>query len=277
LLILKLMEARGKLGSLTTVDEVKIKVMWNDNDNDNDNELEAESRWDCCSPGCDVSRKNKRLREEEDSSRNVSKWSRNEVISISSTEQQKADTTLVVMNGLVERLGHRHRAKFVMLVGEMVMSAAMMSIRKIGNSLEIFYGSSLPTVELGFYLGRLVYFIDMNYSDDESKHDALDSVGIRCLVLAVMYVDRLHKKKLVVLDPENVHRLFAAAFIIAIKYLEDAQLSQMDLAKICGLQIKNLNAVVIQFCLLSGFKFGFIAEEFDSIFCKIRAKAIVER
>ena len=69
------------------------------------------------------------------------------------------------------------------------------------------------------------------------------------LTLALIYIDRLCRKKKILLTEYNVHRILFVSVLAALKYNEDKFYSNVYYAKIGGLEIKQLNTLEIEFVI----------------------------
>lgn len=91
-----------------------------------------------------------------------------------------------------------------------------------------------------------------------------------CHVLALIYIDRLVK-----LHPDfavtdlTVHRLLAAATVIGAKYLDDLYFANSYYAKVCGLSLRELNALEANFVSLIRWKLNVTEDEFNAYFIQV--------
>jgi len=181
------------------------------------------------------------------------------------------------MELMKSKFGHAPSVLFFVRVAESSMNRVkkcspedVKLLQEQGNAPLVFYNKTLPRVNLKLYLGRLVYLTNIKYSEDSNRHfypnDYLDSVGIRCLTLACIYVERLCSRNKIKLDILNVHKIYAAAFVAGLKFIEDEQLHAKVLAEICGIDRINLHSVLLEFCNLSSFSFTVPSEEYSRVF-----------
>ena len=99
---------------------------------------------------------------------------------------------------------------------------------------QIFTSRSLPKISISDYIHRI-----MKYTKIEET----------TLILALIYIDRLCRKKKILLTEYNVHRILFVSVLAALKYNEDKFYSNVYYAKIGGLEIKQLNTLEIEFVI----------------------------
>ena len=108
-----------------------------------------------------------------------------------------------------------------------------------------------PSVAIGDYVAR---FSQMSPVEDE------------VLITAIGVMDRFiayESPRGFSLAEANVHRLWAAAFVISQKWLDDNVLSNGFYAKISGVKINELNALERAFLIAVNFSVGVCPEEFE--------------
>jgi hypothetical protein len=172
------------------------------------------------------------------------------------------------MERMAIKIDHPQTMEYLVAIAGAAMYRVKLSKEGL-NAPKVFYNNGVPGIDLNLYLGRLVHSTNVKYKEEKHRggypNDYFDSIGIRSLTLASVYVERLCSRSLIKLDAFNVHKLFAAAFVIALKYIEDEQPKPNILAEICGLDCKTLCAIILKFCDLSDFRFGVSSEEFDKV------------
>ena len=73
------------------------------------------------------------------------------------------------------------------------------------------------------------------------------------LIIALIYIDRICKKKGIVLSKYNIHRLLFTAILIAIKYNEDIICDNLYYSKIAGVTKKELQVLEYEFMKIIDF------------------------
>eukprot|EP00913_Durusdinium_trenchii_P035378 g33107.t1 len=109
-----------------------------------------------------------------------------------------------------------------------------------------------PSISVLDYLKR----IDKFFACSESVH-----------VAALVYLDRLVSKNAIDLNPLTIHRLLAAATVVAVKFLDDIYYKNAFYAAVCGLSLKELNKLEAHFISLLGWKLA-ISEEDYAAYCE---------
>lgn len=98
----------------------------------------------------------------------------------------------------------------------------------------IFNSRILPRISLSDYLARIFKYTKIEDST---------------LTLSLIYIDRLFRRKKIVLTEYNVHRILMSSLLISIKFNEDKYYSNTFYAKIGGMEVKQLNAIEIEFII----------------------------
>jgi len=135
----------------------------------------------------------------------------------------------------------------------------------------MFCGNSVPTMSLILYLSRLVRNINHAHSEDEN---GLESVGMKALLTATIYLTRLQRK----LEPDftinnlNIHRLFFVAITDALKFSEDDAPNNKYMSLVGGLSVESLNQLELAFCLNNQFDMTVKFEELEFAYQKYVSK-----
>jgi hypothetical protein len=165
----------------------------------------------------------------------------------------------------------------------------------IPTQFQTFFGKASPNVSLSWYLWRIVYYLN-KYPEIEpsffeadsaiknmgSRESALaqdkDSIvsktddqsalsrGLRCLLLALLYVDRI-----CAMHPEfpitmlSIHRLLLAAILVAAKFTDDLIVGEKNFARIGGVTVKELRKLELEFCSLIHFDLNVSDLEFERV------------
>lgn len=69
-----------------------------------------------------------------------------------------------------------------------------------------------------------------------------------CLVLAVIYVDRLLSYNVVCITDSNKYNIFSTALVIAVKIHDDNFYSNRCYAKVAGVSVNDLNSLELELC-----------------------------
>lgn len=69
------------------------------------------------------------------------------------------------------------------------------------------------------------------------------------LIIGLIYIDRLCKKKKIVLTEFNVHRILFCCIIIAVKFNEDKYYTNRYYSKIGGMDLRQLNEMEMELLL----------------------------
>ena len=101
------------------------------------------------------------------------------------------------------------------------------------RSYRIFYGSKVPDISISNYVIRIYKYARCSEA---------------CIVVALIYIERLLKKNLeMTLDELSVHRLFLSAIILAIKFYDDEYYNNKFYAKMGGVACHDLNKLERKF------------------------------
>ena len=101
-----------------------------------------------------------------------------------------------------------------------------------------FTNNNIPSISIKNYLMRL------------TKHS---KIGKSTIIIILIYIDRICKINNLLLTYYNIHKLFLASFILAIKYNEDQYYSMFIYSKIGGVSLSELNKLEFEFIKLIGF------------------------
>ena len=110
--------------------------------------------------------------------------------------------------------------------------------KKIKKDHSHFAHKHVPKISLFDYLLRI-----QNYSKAEDS----------TLIIALIYIDRICKKKGIVLSKYNIHRLLSTSILIAMKYNEDIICDNLYYSKIAGVTNKELLVLEYEFMKLIDF------------------------
>lgn len=146
---------------------------------------------------------------------------------------------------------------------------------------ETFCGNKEVKMHLHVYLAAAVMNINRLYNDDKDDRSSSSfdnnsdqnpfsccSIGIRLLLVASIYMDRLQKKQGIVLDYHYIYRMYAASIVVGLKYTEDILPSTKILSEVFGVSLKRMNRMISQFCTLIEFDLGYSLEQLRSKWCQ---------
>lgn len=138
---------------------------------------------------------------------------------------------------------------------------------EISTKTEVFCGKKKASVDLKSYMQRLVRITNRIYSFSSSDREG---AGIRSLIISMIYIERiLSLNDDLELVELNIHRLFLAAFMLALKMFEDEIPSEQALADIAGVKEDQLHAIESRFCRYIDFQLFINPDEYYSLFSKI--------
>ncbi|GBG34648.1 Cyclin-U4-1 [Hondaea fermentalgiana] len=154
-----------------------------------------------------------------------------------------------------------------------------------------FEGYNVPRLSLGWYLWRIVYFlnkyprVEATFFAEEEGHIAADfspgqhmpasherardmeavSRGLRSLLLALVYVDRVGQRYPdSPVTSRSLHRIMLTAIFVATKFSDDFSVGAETFARVGGLTVKELLRMEGAFCALIGFNLHVTDREFDA-------------
>ena len=102
------------------------------------------------------------------------------------------------------------------------------------QSKQIFSSKNLPKISLSDYLHRIIKYTKIEEST---------------VIMALIYIDRLCRKRKIMLTEYNVYRILFGSILAAIKFNEDKFYSNIFYAKIGGVEVKQLNQLEYEFLL----------------------------
>ena len=108
---------------------------------------------------------------------------------------------------------------------------------------QIYTSRKLPQISVNDYIVRIAKYMKVEDST---------------LVLALIYIDRISRKRKIFVNEYNVYRLFFMSVVVATKYNEDKHYSNTYYAKIGGVELEQLNQMEIEFVM--GIKFDLFVE-----------------
>lgn len=95
----------------------------------------------------------------------------------------------------------------------------------------LYTGKQIP-LSMVRYLERLIRYANSWASDTNPVYT--DTTGVRCAVIAIDYLKRVAKNGTFELHPETIHRSFAGAFLLALKFSDDFLISNEFWGKVAG-------------------------------------------
>lgn len=128
--------------------------------------------------------------------------------------------------------------------------------------LALFSAGEKPEISLADYLARIVQYAPIN---DE------------ILVVAVIYVDRMATQcQAPILNPFNVHRLFLASLLVAIKFYSDTFYSNSYFASVGGIPTGELNALERLLLKTLNFELVVSSEDFSLFHSKLISRQPIQ-
>ena len=112
------------------------------------------------------------------------------------------------------------------------------------NLIKPFIFKKMPHITIYDYIERLYKY---------------SKVSDEIFILTLIYIDRICFLYKIKLNYFNIHKLFLASFIVAIKYHEDSYYSMKFYAKLCGVPLKEMLHLEYEFLKLIRFNL-FVSE-----------------
>jgi len=113
---------------------------------------------------------------------------------------------------------------------------AVVSVKTENDGITEFHSARAPAITIHTYLIRVGKYFDCSDS---------------CLLTALIYIDRVIK-----LHPtfpvceRSIHRLLGTSLMVAAKFYDDNFYSNTYYAEVCGLTVKEINKLEVEFCRL---------------------------
>eukprot|EP00924_Labyrinthula_sp_SR-Ha-C_P010711 augustus_masked-scaffold_49-processed-gene-1.16-mRNA-1 protein AED:1.00 eAED:1.00 QI:0/-1/0/0/-1/1/1/0/471 len=151
-------------------------------------------------------------------------------------------------------------------------------MRLLKNSayLDMYEGISVPNISINEYLFGLVDVLDQFHEETPYSQYHGNGVGIRCLVMAVIYINRVKEMEdNFFLSVFNQHRIFAICILLAAKITEDEPIENEDWADVSGLYLEDLNEVELEFCRAIKWDLLATEEDIDQIYRDFGLKKLV--
>ena len=124
---------------------------------------------------------------------------------------------------------------------------------------QIYTSRKLPQISVNDYIVRIAKYMKVEDST---------------MILALIYIDRISRKKKIFVNEYNIYRLFFVSVVVATKYNEDKHYSNAYYAKIGGLELEQLNKMELEFVIGMNFDLFVEAKVFDkyetSLVCNYR-------
>eukprot|EP00924_Labyrinthula_sp_SR-Ha-C_P010710 augustus_masked-scaffold_49-processed-gene-1.17-mRNA-1 protein AED:1.00 eAED:1.00 QI:0/0/0/0/1/1/3/0/948 len=149
-------------------------------------------------------------------------------------------------------------------------------ILKNSAYLDIYEGISIPDIPLKEYLVGLVDVLDKFHQEAPfSKNDG-NGVGIRCLVMSVIYINRIKViEENFFLSVFNHHRIFAICMFLAVKITEDKAIENKNWAETSGVYVDDLNEVELDFCKAIRWDLLATEDDIDLVYREFGLKELV--
>ncbi len=140
------------------------------------------------------------------------------------------------------------------------------SKKRSSDSLTLrFYGIKQPKISLEKYICRVVRYLNSYYDHEPG----LDSTSMKSVIVATLYIDRICETNPdFMVNSMNVHRLLLAGVVVANKIMEDDHPSNEFMAGVGGVELKELNALEINFCEGISFQLNVSFDEVAQLYNK---------
>lgn len=113
-------------------------------------------------------------------------------------------------------------------------------------------------------MARLVKIYNKMYDLSSGR---FEGAGICSLLLSTIYIERLLKmNEDIDLTEQNIHRLFLAAFMLALKMYEDEIPFESTLAEHAGVSVSKLHQLESSFCNLIDYRLFVKTDEYLQLF-----------
>lgn len=134
-----------------------------------------------------------------------------------------------------------------------------------------FCGNKPAKITIYQYLQRIIHYltglaVHAKQTDDEFVSSDL---GVKYVILGLIYLDKLQKKNNFVVNSKNVHRCLITAILIAAKFSDDILPNNKYFASLGGVTLKEINKYEMTMCNLLKFEFYVSSEQFDAYYNKI--------
>lgn len=117
-----------------------------------------------------------------------------------------------------------------------------------------FHASQSPGISISDYLERINKYA---------------SCSTECLVLALIYVDRLIQQSNFALTSLNVHRVIITSVMLAAKFFDDQYFNNKYYAKVGGVPCKEINSLEVEFLFLVNFSLHVTEEVYYRYFSEL--------
>jgi len=125
-------------------------------------------------------------------------------------------------------------------IGHKIANHLMKTHKGQQEPVAMFVGEQLPAISFIKYVERLIKFTN-KWAEEK---DGPESIGVRCAVLAVQYLERADVK----LTCKAMHRYFMVAYLLGIKLIFDYYMSNSFWGDVAGCSLKKINEMEMQFC-----------------------------
>lgn len=118
-----------------------------------------------------------------------------------------------------------------------------------------------PSITIRAYLQR---FLENTYFSRQTIRPN-DKVSMSTIITLIMLLDTLQVETQgkIVIESKNIHRLFAAAYLISLKFCEDTFPPNSYMAQVAGISLSEMNRLEREFLIKSEFIIIPSAEEFQ--------------
>lgn len=207
---------------------------------------------------------------------------------VGSLSHSASSEMLASLRGIARRESVTQK-DIVSVVGGMLMSMATKSDTELGDQTvppSAFSSASVPRVSFTWYLWRLVHYLnkwpavepcffasderspahtECGVSVTEVDNESAVSRGMRCLLLALVYIDRICTQNTGFrVTSFSLHRVTLSAVLAASKFTDDFPLGCDIFARLGGIGVKEMQKLELEFCSLIHFNFLVSDMEFQT-------------
>jgi len=141
---------------------------------------------------------------------------------------------------IANHLMKTHKESRQIEIGHKIANHLMKTHKGQQEPVAMFVGEQLPAISFIKYVERLIKFTN-KWAEEK---DGPESIGVRCAVLAVQYLERADVK----LTCKAMHRYFMVAYLLGIKLIFDYYMSNSFWGDVAGCSLKKINEMEMQFC-----------------------------
>lgn len=131
-----------------------------------------------------------------------------------------------------------------------------------------FHALRTPSISLDDYLARISKFSGCSVRLPPPALPAARSnpphAQNECFIIALIYIDRLVKKRRIRVDRFNIHRLLITSVMIAAKFFDDQYYDNRHYSQVGGVPKEEMNVLELEFLFLLEFNLYVDPKEYDN-------------